>query len=212
MVVINELGRLSVYVSIYLSVYVSSYLTVVYLSVYVNVHMCIVSIWLRIYLIISLSLTLSLSFSIPLSLSYVCVRTLTNLRVSLFLRHLTPSRRLIHSPTHALYESMCKCEYLFHALAPSLLLRLCLFLIALPTFFSFRYAHSVSYFPGLVFEFTAAVCAVSAMVVLFVRTQIIAGRGSQPYTAISGHCVKWAIGMKKSVLRLLHFLILKISR
>ena len=207
MVVINELGRLSVYVS--------GCLTVVYLSVYVNAHMWVVSIWPRIYLIVSLSLYLfiSLSLSIPLRCMYfykfMCIPL-----SPFFSPHLPVSLTLPLSHTRSLYESMYKCEYLFpfQTLAPSLLLRLCLFLIAVLTSSSFRYAHSVSYFPGLVFEFTAAVCAVSAMVVLFVRTQIIAGRGSQPYTAISGHCVKWAIGMKKSFLRLLHFLILKTSR
>lgn len=160
-------------------------------------HICELSLFDHASTWLSLSHSISLFHFLFQYLSGVCI--FTNLCVSPFLPSSHPIS-LSHSLSHtrSLYESMYKCEYLFpfQTLAPSLLLRLCLFLIAVLTSSSFRYAHSVSYFPGLVFEFTAAVCAVSAMVVLFVRTQIIAGRGSQPYTAISGHCVKWAIGMK----------------
>jgi hypothetical protein len=48
-----------------------------------------------------------------------------------------------------------------------------------------RYSYSVSFFPGLMFEVTAGMCAVSALVVLYVRTRILGARGRDGmYTSI----------------------------
>lgn len=46
---------------------------------------------------------------------------------------------------------------------------------------TFGYAHTVSYYPGLMFQVIAGICVCSALVILYVRTRIL----SQSYIAIS---------------------------